>query len=290
MSARGDILHTADAGKTWSTQATDLRGLRSIDFLDAKRGFAGTLTGRLYATTDGGARWNDVTAMLPAAAQGFCGITHVGSEVHIVGRYVGGAADYFFSPDAGKVWRHADLGDFAQGLVDIAFLDRDVGLIGGMGKSRTPAQGPPVILKTTDGGRRWRIVYQHDGGRGFAWKLFPVSRSLIYAALQSHDGVHRIAKSTDGGDTWTTITVASGSADHLWVQAIGFVDEKIGFVAGFFQGMWGTTDGGETWTKVPVPHGTFNRIERVGKTLVTAGSGGVLRFDGTASRQQRAPQ
>src|SRR5262245_25212267 len=52
VSARGDILHTPDGGTTWVTQATDLRGLRSIDFLDAKRGFAGTLTGKLYATTD----------------------------------------------------------------------------------------------------------------------------------------------------------------------------------------------------------------------------------------------
>ena len=279
MSARGDILHTPDAGKTWKSQATGLQGLRSIDFLDAKRGFAGTLTGKLYATANGGATWIDITAKLPATAQGFCGITHVGDKVHVVGRYVGGASDYFFSPDAGKTWRHASLGALAQGLVDVAFVSDDVGFIGGMAKE--PAgQGPAVILKTVDGGKSWRSVYKHDGGRGFAWKLFPVSRTLIYAALQSHDGVYRIAKSTDGGDTWATIVVHSGRTEHLWVQAIGFLDEKVGFIAGFFQGMWATTDGGLTWSRVPVPHGTFNRIDRMGKTLVTAGSGGVLRFDG----------
>jgi photosystem II stability/assembly factor-like uncharacterized protein len=283
VTAQGDILHTSDAGKTWLSQATDFRGLRSIDFLDTKRGFAGTLTGKLYGTTDGGATWNDITADLPATAKGFCGITHVGNEVHVVGRYIGAATDYFYSPDAGKTWRHADLGHLAQGLVDVAFVSNDVGFIGGMARSGAAGQGPAAIFKTTDGGKHWHTVYQHDGGRGFAWKLFPVSRELIFASLQSEDGIYRIAKSTNGGDTWTTITVTSGRTEHLWVQGIGFVDEKVGFIGGFFQGMWATTDGGASWTRIAVPHGTINRFERMGKTLVTAGSGGVLRFDGAAS-------
>jgi photosystem II stability/assembly factor-like uncharacterized protein len=282
VSARGDILHTADGGRTWVSQASELRGLRSIDFLDARRGFAGTLTGTFYATTDGGATWNDITTSLPKAAKGFCGITHVGDAVHVVGRYTG-AADYFFSPDAGKTWRHTDLGEIAQGLVDVSFVSRDVGFITGMAKSQSPDQGTAVILKTTDGGKRWRIVYEHDGGRGLVWKLFPVSHQLIYASLQSYDGVYRVAKSTDGGDTWNTIVLASGRQPWPQVQAIGFVDEKTGFVAGFFEGMWGTRDGGETWTRIAVPHGLINRFERVGNTLITAGSGGVLRFDGMAS-------
>jgi photosystem II stability/assembly factor-like uncharacterized protein len=280
VTARGDILHTGDGGTTWTAQASGLQGLRSIDFVDGKRGFAGTLTGKLYATTDAGATWTEITSTLPATAKGFCGMTHVGKKVHIVGRYYGSATDYFHSPDAGKTWRHTNLSDLAQGLVDVSFISEDVGFIGGMAKSATVGQGPAVILKTTDGGKTWRSVFQHDGGRGFAWKIFPMSKKLVYASLQSQDGIYRIAKSTDGGDSWTTHTVATGRPMGPGVQGIGFLDEKVGFVGGFFMGMWGTTDGGATWTEVAVPDGVINRFERVGKTLYTAGSRGVIRFDG----------
>jgi hypothetical protein len=177
--------------------------LRSIDFLDEKRGFAGTLSGILYGTTDGGVTWTDITSQLPRPAKGFCGMTHVGDHMHIVGRYNGAAADYFFSPDGGKTWRASDLRDLAQGLVDVSFLNDSVGLIGGMSSTGPAAAGPAVILKTTDGGKTWRTVYTHDGGRGFAWKIFPLSPKLIWASLQSQDRIYRAVKSTDAGTPGT---------------------------------------------------------------------------------------
>src|SRR6478672_2974016 len=39
VSAGGDILHTDDGGATWTQQASRKGSLRSIDFIDAKRGF-----------------------------------------------------------------------------------------------------------------------------------------------------------------------------------------------------------------------------------------------------------
>src|SRR4051794_29588547 len=61
ISARGEIFHSGDGGLSWSIQATDKGALRSIDFIDKKRGFAGTLGGVLYGTKDGGVTWSDVT-------------------------------------------------------------------------------------------------------------------------------------------------------------------------------------------------------------------------------------
>ena len=284
--AMGDILHTADGGATWTVQASGLGVVRSVDFLDEKTGFAGTLEGRLHATSDGGATWTDITASLPHTALGFCGITHVGREVHIVGRYYGGATDYFYSPDAGKTWRHTDLAEHAQGLVDVSFVSKSVGFIGGMAKSAAPNQGPATILKTIDGGKTWRPVYVHDGGRGFAWKIWPISAKLLYAALQSQDGTYRIAKTTDGGDHWEALTVATGQPPGVGVPGIGFLDANRGWVGGVFRGMWFTEDGGKTWTSVPTPDGTINRYEKVGRTMFTASSSrGILRYDDLEARK-----
>jgi photosystem II stability/assembly factor-like uncharacterized protein len=281
VTARGDILHTTDGGVHWVSQASGLSGLRSIDFYDEKHGFAGSLQGRLYATTDGGATWNDITNTLPASAKGFCGMTHVGRQVHIVGRYNLGATDYFYSRDGGKTWQHSDLNAMAQGLVDVMFLDQNTGFIGGMAKSGPPGAGPAVILKTTDGGKHWHPVFEPAGGRGFVWKLFPINKKLIYASLQSQDGVERIAKTTDSGEHWDTLTVATGQPHSPGLQGIGFLDENVGFVGGFHRTLYATTDGGKTWAEVStIDLGLVNRFERVGKTLITAGAKGVYRFDG----------
>jgi photosystem II stability/assembly factor-like uncharacterized protein len=280
ITARGDILHSTDGGLTWMSQMEGMRALRSIDMIDAKRGFAGTLEGRLFATIDGGAQWQEITTTLPSPARGFCGMTHVGNRMHIVGRYRGNVTDYFYSPDAGKTWEYQDLSSMAQGLVDIMFVDEKTGFIGGMSRNGEPGKGPAIILKTTDGGKHWRPVFEHAGGRGFAWKLWPISKKMIYASLQSEDGVYRIAKTTDAGEHWDTLTVATDRPKGPAVQGIGFIDEKTGWVGGFFQGMYGTTDGGKTWTFLNVPTAVVNRFEHVGKTLITAGSRGVYRFDG----------
>jgi photosystem II stability/assembly factor-like uncharacterized protein len=279
ISASGFILHTSDGGTTWSEQTKGLSGLRSIDFIDKKRGFAGSLNAKLYATVDGGDTWNEISSTLPHQAQGYCGITHVGQQVHIVGKYIGNATDYYYSPDAGKTWRYENLNDSAQALVDVRFLSDKVGLIGGMGKSAALNQGSAMILKTTDGGLHWHVVFHNEAGRGYAWKFFPITSKLIYAGLQSEDGVYRAVKTLDGGDHWDTLTVATGLQKGHNIQGIGFIDAKTGWVGGWFKGMWTTTDGGKSWTNVDVPDAIINRFERVGNSLFTAGSRGILRYD-----------
>lgn len=285
VSAGGDILHTADGGTTWTQQASGMGALRSVDFLDGHRGFAGTIGGVLYGTIDGGVTWTDITRTLPRPTKGFCGITHVGEQVHIVGKYTGGAADYYFSPDGGKTWRDLNLLTLAQGLVDVMFINQSVGFIGGMAATGSTGQGPAAILKTTDGGRNWHTVFTHDGGRGFVWKLWPISATLIYAALQSQDGTHRIAKTTDGGDSWQVLTVATGQAARPGVQGIGFLDENTGWVGGFFEGMFMTTDGGRSWARVQMSDRLINRFEKLSGTLITAGSRGILRYDAVALKK-----
>ncbi len=122
-------------------------------------------------------------------------------------------------------------------------------------------------------------MYQDPGGRGFAWKIWPVNAKLIYASLQSQDGTYRVAKSTDGGDKWQVFTVATDRPNGPAIQGIGFWDANNGWVGGFFAGMYVTSDGGKTWSPTQMSDATINRFERVGGKMFTAGSRGVLRFN-----------
>jgi photosystem II stability/assembly factor-like uncharacterized protein len=279
VSDRGDIVATADGGATWTQQATGLGLLRSLDFLDSTHGFAGTLQGQLYRTNDAGATWTNIAASLPIAPIGFCGVTHVGNHVHVVGRYVG-ATSYYRSLDGGDTWQYRSLATLMSGLVDVSFIDSLTGFIGGTGISTGGGQGPATLLKTTDGGDSWRIVFTNDGGPGWAWKIFPVSASVIYVSLESLDGVYRVIKSTDGGESWDMLIVATGQplGGAGGLQGIGFLDANVGWVGGFFTGMYATTNGGLSWTPIPVTSANINRYRRAGNTLFTAGTKGVLRY------------
>lgn len=279
VAASGDVLATSDGGSSWHVVARQMGQLRSVDFIDRTLGFVGTLDGHLFQTYDGGATWSEITERLPLAPTGFCGITHTGSRVHAVGRYVGGKADYFTSSDSGRTWAWQDLRPLAQGLVDVAFLDDATGLIGGMGRSQPPNVGSATILRTTDGGATWRTVFADDGGRGFAWKIFPVSELVVYVALQSEDGTYRMAKSVDGGASWETRVARTGQTAGVGVQAIGFLNEDVGWIGGFFGGMYETRDGGLTWRHLDLPDRLINRFERAGDAIVAAGTRGVLRYD-----------
>jgi photosystem II stability/assembly factor-like uncharacterized protein len=278
ISDQGDILATTNSGISWTLQASGLGHLRSLDFIDVNRGFAGTLGGVMYRTLDGGTTWQNINAAFPLAPIGFCGITHVGNRVHVVGRY-SGAADYFYSADGGDTWQFKSMGAYAQGLVDVVFLNEQEGFIGGM--ARPEAGGSAVILKTTDGGTTWNPIFTGNYGTGWAWKIYPVSASVIYAALASTDGTYRVGKSVNGGETWSVQQVAihQPAAPRSGLQGIGFLDENVGWVGGFFGGMYATTNGGFTWHAVPGGGENINRYRKVGSTLFTAGTQGILRYD-----------
>jgi photosystem II stability/assembly factor-like uncharacterized protein len=280
INAQGEVIHTADAGATWTVQHKIQGRLRSIDFVDDKRGYTGTLTGELFRTIDGGATWENITSTLGRQPGGFCGMTHVGKRFHTVGRYYGNVTDHYMSPDGGQTWRFQDLSEYAQALIEIVFLNEKVGFIGGMSRTGPVGGGPAIILQTKDAGETWRPVFTHDGGRGFAWKIFPVTDRIIYTALQSQDGIFRVAKSTDAGDSWTVQTVATGQPMGPGLQGIGFLDAKHGFVGGFFEGLWETTDGGEHWARLTIGNRdlVFNRFELFGKTLVTAARSGIWTY------------
>lgn len=73
------------------------------------------------------------------------------------------------------------------------------------------------------------------------------------------DGV--IVKTTDGGDNWEQVWPTSGTISGL--EGIWFINEQVGFAAGWNNYFIKTTDGGITWTEVSCGTNVFYYIDVV---------------------------
>jgi photosystem II stability/assembly factor-like uncharacterized protein len=109
-----------------------------------------------------------------------------------------------------------------------------------------------LILKTKNGGKTWKKVYQSDRPFETTWKASFPSENVGYVTIQSYNPdpntkQQRIAKTTDGGKTWTELNLIEDAGAREF--GIGFIDENHGFVGTMSSG-FETLDGGKTWTKI----------------------------------------
>ena len=119
-------------------------------------------------------------------------------------------------------------------ILDIHFLDSATGFIAGASEADED-KAHARILKTEDGGKSWRAVFDSDRAGDNNWKLtFPSSR-VGYATIisyQAPDDEARgyVVKTEDGGGHWRRLTV---TRDRDWVPyGINFIDEQSGWVGG----------------------------------------------------------
>lgn len=268
----GSIYQTKNGGETWEKQL-EQKGtfFRCIAFADSLRGFAGTVgtdyfpnvtdTIPLYRTTDGGKTWNPVSYKGPYV-KGLCALDVVKEQyinhgkidykIHIygVGR-VGSPANFIVSHDGGITWTSSSMINDCKMLFDINMFDKDNGIVCAA-SDEDVEKANALILKTNDGGKTWKKVYQSNRPYETTWKAsFPTPRTG-YVTIQSYNPdpsvkQQRIAKTTDGGDTWEEVNLVEDAGAREF--GIGFVDENHGFVGTMNSG-YETKDGGKTWTPI----------------------------------------
>ena len=259
----GKIYSTTDAGNSWTLQFDGGYSVyfRSVEFLNADTGFAGTLNGELLKTINGGANWYNISDSLPAAVHGICGMSHFGNIIYAVGVW-DSPAYVLKSTDAGATWAITNMSNFADALVDCYFLSADTGFVSG---SDNTVSAHGIILKTVDGGASWQVKENTDIGN-YVWKLDFVNHQLAYASMENFlfSDTSCILKTTDGGETWTRFTVTDIDID---MEGIGFLNDTLGWCGGWSTGMWETTDGGATWHYLNVGS-NFNRYFLVNPNLM----------------------
>ena len=268
----GSIYNTKNGGETWEKQL-EKKGtfFRTIAFVDNLVGFAGTVgtdyfpnvtdSIPLYGTRDGGKTWKPVDYKGPYV-KGLCAIDIVKEQyinhgkidykIHIyaVGR-VGSPANMMVSHDGGATWTSNSMKNDCKMLFDIKMFDKNNGFVCAA-SDEDIEKSNALILKTNDGGKTWKKVYQSNRPFEGTWKAsFPTSK-VGYVTIQSYNPdsnvkQQRIAKTIDGGETWNEINLVEDAGAREF--GIGFIDENHGFVGTMNTG-YETKDGGKTWTKV----------------------------------------
>lgn len=268
----GKIFHTNDGGDTWEKQLEQKGSFfRTIAFVDKNIGFVGTVgvdyfpnvtdTIPLYGTKDGGKTWKPVKYKGPYV-KGLCAIDVVKEQfinhgkidfryhLFAVGR-VGSPANILISHDNGETWTSQSLNDECKMLFDIKMYTKNVGFVCAA-SDEDISKSNALILKTIDGGKTWKKVFQSNRPFETTWKVSFPTEKVGYVTIQSYNPdpnvkQQRLAKTTDAGETWTEINLVEDASAREF--GIGFIDENHGFVGTMNSG-YETKDGGITWNKI----------------------------------------
>lgn len=103
------------------------------------------------------------------------------------------------SIDGGKTWTWITVPEYEKrDFRDIEAFDKNTAIIMGIA-------APAVILKTTDGGKSWRLVYQNETKGMFldAMEFWNIRSGIVVG--DPIDGRFFIARTFDGGDSWHEI-------------------------------------------------------------------------------------
>jgi photosystem II stability/assembly factor-like uncharacterized protein len=227
---KGTLLRTIDGGKTWEAQLggdpeakADM--VKSLYFLDERRGWAiqgeGVNTYKTLHTRDG------------------------------------------------ESWE--EIGSLPHGARSMVFTSPEVGFV--VGNPSMSVTGGGIIFRTTDGGKNWKEIYACQakvsmGGLNqnidctFGQVQFPtpqVGYAMAYRGCTACGPPPLIAKTTDGGDTWTMM-IGPGVLEQDEVSGIYFLDELNGFARLASKKLHVTSDGGQTWKGVVASPGADIRF------------------------------
>ena len=267
----GTVFKTTNGGVSWTEQtvsSTTGQYFRNIEFLNENIGFVGTLNNNFYKTTNGGTTWTKVSNIVPNIPA-ICGLDAVGtSTVYGCGAWFS-PAYVIKSTDSGNTWKFIDMSAYATALVEVLFIDENVGFVSGGDNDGA------VILKTTNGGETWTQIYRTNEPGDYVWKmqLFEDHNKMFCSIESETQG--KLLKTLDGGITWQT----KNFPDH-YVQAVGFVSETHGWMGGHNSGFMETFDGGNTWVNNNLG-GSLNRIFFVNNNVAFASGNHIYKMTST---------
>ncbi len=225
----GVVLKTSDGGWNWDQYHTsNLVDLLSIQFYDSLKGVTVGTKSSIFITTDGGKTWS-LKNINPDID--FNMVKFVDSAKILV---VGNSAKILLSTNHGNNWQTINTSLGNQNLLNISFLNSDIGWIG----------GDRAILKSVNGGYSWTSI---PGGRDDT-KIFAFNNTLLWKIGWTWESGNQeprqyIEISSDGGANWIIQYIAIGNN----LKSIHISNSEIGYVLNYWNKILNTTNGGLEW-------------------------------------------
>ncbi len=227
------IFRTTDGGNSW-TQVSSGQSLNAVTFANANVGYAvGTvqipMVGRrptMLRTPNGGQTWTPVSLAGAGTGLDLTSLDCSGPQTCLVAESTG--AQILRTTDGGATV--TAISPSTQPIFAVAF-DTPTQVVA-VGKGGT-------IVVSTNGGLNFSPVGGRISGQGFG----PVSTSAAGIATAGADnGI--LARSVDGGRTWTTIGVPTPAR----VVTASFPNVNVGYALDANGGVFKTANGGGSWT------------------------------------------
>ena len=258
----GEILHSTDAGVTWSAQQSGtLADLASVSFADPQHGWA-CGSSAVVTTSDAGSTWSSCT---PAGLS-----RHLINVSFVDGLrgWLGSSAGYVYrTTDGGSSWSAVHVGTSKDYLV-VDFVDDIHGWASGL------LTGD--LWRTTNGGTSWILVHHFAEGTGS--RFVDADHGWAFSNSNGNESVASVLATSDGGRQWKVVRrfpdqdlgalyAQSRSSCVLIGSAFGSAD-ALPQNAQYPTTLATTTDGGTHWTTA--------RVGVSVSPVVVAGSGASL--------------
>lgn len=251
----GQILRTVDGGQTWNNQLipNDYNNttFRAIHFISPNIGWAVGNNGTILATVNGGSK----------ARQSDWGRTNSPTKMNLltvkaVNRNVvwaaGDSGTVLLTVNAGESWNSVGGGTIGKARIfAIDALSDQKAWVAAW------ADNTAYLLRTTNGGANWTVVYTQPNGWLGAIKM---SDNLNgFAGGDPVDGKWTVLKTSDGGATWARIPneplqegTESGINNCMAVVGTQHIWFGNGGNGGSGLKIYSSEDGGATWNSYPV--------------------------------------
>jgi photosystem II stability/assembly factor-like uncharacterized protein len=183
--------------------------------------------GDVYATKDGGRRWDRVEIEQQGV---FTTVYFVNDHI---GWVIGQAGTIYRTTDGGQTWRKQNSGT-RYNLAQIQFANPQDGWV--LADDPQHKFIARVLLSTHDGGNTWNLTSPSDSPlllRGFSF----VDEYKGWAI----DADSNVLNTIDGGQTWV---LQRPAREDAW-QSICFINDSEGWIVG--DGILHTKNGGITW-------------------------------------------
>jgi photosystem II stability/assembly factor-like uncharacterized protein len=261
----------------WRSIGPD-RGGRSIAVSGVKgrprEAYFGAVGGGLWKTINSGNSWTPVTdGQIKSSSVGAVAVSESNPDVVYIGMgescirgNIMPGDGVYKSSDAGKTWAHVGFGSSdAISKIRVHPANPDVVFVADFGRYGAPSD-ERGIFKSTDGGRSWKkVLFRDNKTGGVDVAIDRRNPNVMFAALWEAYRVEYqmssggpgsgLFKSTDGGETWSEITRATGLPQGLVGKisiAISGADSNrvYALIENEKGGLYASDDGGTSWRLV----------------------------------------